>query len=351
MKDYDDNNSGTVLHDGSVVAITINYNGGQEVLRCLDSLLKQTRPINQIVVVDNKSSDNSIAMARQRFPSVIFIESPSNEGWGVGCNRGIQTTASEFVVLVNNDAYLEPDCVEKMIEGVRQSVEYGSCASRILLADDSQTIEAAGVAIFRDGSSIGRGRLRPAAEYSEAKDVFCANDCCCLYRREMLAQIGIYDPDFFIYCDETDVGWRQQLAGWRCIYNPEAVAYHSHSYTAGSYTDFKAFHVERNRLFLCFKYFPVLDLFASIVYAAARFVLQVWFSAGGKGALSEYRKKHSLLEGFVVLVKANWAAICKLPIMWRRRRAFMPLRKLTNRQFERLFKDYGVSIKDMAGYV
>lgn len=343
-------NSGP-LPDRSVAVVIVNYNGGNALLRNLDSMRQQSYRVSEIVVVDNQSTDGSLKKAREQFPNVTFIENSYNAGWGVGCNVGIQATKSEFIALANNDAYLDPRCIEKMVHAIQLRPDYGSCASRILLWDDPKTLEAAGVSIYRDGSSVGRGRLQPAEKYNKIEEVFCACDCCCLYRREMLDQIGLYDPDFFIYCDETDIGWRHQLAGWKCIYTPQAIAYHVHSRSAGSYSNFKAYYVERNRIFLCIKWFPVSDLIASIFFAAYRYMLQVWLSYRGKGALAEYRKSNSLSQGFKILLKAHWEALRKAPCMLQRRREFMPIRRLSNRELSDLFERYGITAHNMAEYM
>lgn len=343
-------NSGS-LPDRSVAVIVINYNGGDALLRNLNSIRKQSYLPTEIVVVDNDSTDGSVEKAREQFPDVTFIENSYNAGWGVGCNAGIQATKSEFIALLNNDAYLDPLCIEKMVHAIRLRPDYGSCASKILLWDDPKTLEAAGVSIYRDGSSVGRGRLQPAEKYNEMEEVFCACDCCCLYRREMLDKIGLYDPDFFIYCDETDIGWRHQLAGWKCVYTPQAIAYHMHSRSAGSYSDFKAYHVERNRIFLCMKYFPPGAFIASMFFAAHRYMLQVRFSYRGQGALAEYRENNSLWQGFKILLKAHWEALKKAPRMLRRRREFMSIRRLSNRKLSDLFERYGVTAHNMAKYM
>lgn len=336
--------------DGSVVAIVINYNGGAALLKCLDSLGRQTYPPKEIVVVDNLSTDDSLVRARQAFPSSTFIANTFNAGWGVGCNIGIQASRSEFIAILNNDAHLDLRCIEEMVAAIRRRQDYGACASRILLWDEPNTMEVAGIVIYRDGSSIGRGRLAPATAYAESDEVFCANDCCCLYRRAMIDDIGLYDPDFFIYCDETDMGWRQQLAGWRCIYNPAAIAYHAHSRAAGSYTDFKLFHVERNRIFICLKYFPLLRLAASFPVAFHRYFYCAWAAARGRGALRRYRDAHSMWHGIAVLARAHWAALRKASVMWRRRREFNRRWRIPRRAFKDILRRFGVGPRTMVEY-
>jgi GT2 family glycosyltransferase len=334
----------------NIVAIIINYNGGEQILDCIHSLTRQTLIPDQIVVVDNQSTDGSLNKVRHLFPNVTTIENGYNAGWGIGCNVGIQSTKSEYIALINNDAYLDFDCLEEMVRAIQLRPDYGSCASKILLWDDPRTIEAAGVAIYMDGSSIGRGRLQPVEQYTDLKEIFCANDCCCLYRRQMIEDIGLYDPDFFIYCDETDIGWRQQLAGWRCVYAPKAIAYHAHSKSAGSYTDFKAYHVERNRVFLCLKYFPFPYFVASFFFALHRYIFQVWLSRKGKGALAKYRRTNSMSQGLKILIKSQRDALKKISIMFQRRREFYSRHPFSTPQFATLLRLYGVTPKKMASY-
>ncbi len=343
------NRTGTTK-SGQIAVIIINYNGGEQIIECLRSLEKQTYTNHCVIVVDNESTDGSVAEIRQQFPTVRIIENGYNAGWGVACNIGIEATDTEYVALLNNDAYLDEQCLAKMVEAIELGEQYGSCASKILLWDEPDTIEVAGLVIYRDGLSVGRGRLESAENYNEIEEVFCANDCCCLYRREMLDQIGLYDPDFFIYADETDMGWRHQIAGWKCIYTPHAIAYHAHSRAAGSYSDFKAYHVERNRIFIALKYFPVRNLAASFFYAAFRYVSQVWLSRKGQGSLAKYREDASLWQGVKVLVCAHVDAIRMAPTMLRRRQTYQSIWRLPRKDVEGLFDHFGTTAREMALY-
>jgi GT2 family glycosyltransferase len=341
---------GPVSQEGNVAVIIVNYNGGDKILKCLQSLERQTYPNFKAVVVDNRSRDGSLEAVRTRFPQVRVIENDANAGWGIACNVGIEATAGEYVALLNNDAYLDEHCLEEMVRSIRLLKDYGSCASKILLWDDPDKIEVAGLVIYRDGLSVGRGRLQPADRYNDSGEVFCANDCCCLYRREMLNDIGLYDPDFFIYADETDMGWRHQLAGWKCIYTPRAIAYHAHSSAAGIYSDFKAYHVERNRIYLCLKYFPIRMLIASFFFAAYRYGCQVWAARKGRGSLAKYREHSSLGRGLRLLFKIHLDAFRMAPVMLRRRRDYRPIRRLSNGDIEALFRRYGITAREVAHY-
>jgi GT2 family glycosyltransferase len=340
------------LNQSEKVSVIIpNYNGGERIVPCIKSILAQTYQPIELVIIDNASSDGSLDLIRKQFPNIRLIETGYNAGWGIACNVGMKATTGKYIALLNNDAFLEKDCVAQMVKAINRDPKFGSCASRILLWDQKDVTEVCGLVIHEDGSSCGRGRLGPADQYMKIEEVFCANDCCCLYRREMIDDVGDYDPDFFIYCDETDIGWKHQLAGWKCVYAPDAVAYHAHSRAAGSYSPFKAYHVERNRIFIAIKYFPFWMFVSSFFIAAYRYLYQWYLSAfEKKGALAHYRKEHSLLAGLRILLKAHWDALRKFPVMWRRRRSIQKTRRITHQDIRALFKRYGISTRDMASY-
>lgn len=342
--------SRSTLNNQSVGAIIVNYNGGEPVLKCIHSLMGQSLTPDHIVVVDNQSTDGSPHELRTLYPELAIIENSFNAGWGVGCNIGIKSIETEYVALINNDAYLDTRCLEEMVKAIQMRPNYGSCASKIFLWDDPGTIEAAGVMVYKDGSSIGRGRLQSSDKYNDFQEVFCASDCCSLYRRRALLEIGLYDPDFFMYCDDTDIGWRLQLSGWKCVFNPKATAFHAHSRSSGSYTDFKAYHVERNRLFLCIKYFPLPYLISGFLFSGYRYLYQVWMSLQWKGALAKYRKQQSLFHGLMILAKAYWHAIKKAPTMFHRRREFFSKFHPPPRQFAKLLHRYGGTANQFASY-
>lgn len=334
-----------------VLAVIPNYNGGDAVLRCIESVKKQSYSPIEIIVVDNSSSDNSLQAIKDRFSDITCIETGYNAGWGIACNIGMAHSNSRYIALLNNDAWIEENCIAEMVKAIELKPEYGSCASKILLGDGSDTVEACGLVIAKDGSSCGRGRLKPPSEYDAMAEIFCANDCVCLYKREMITEIGEYDPDFFIYCDETDMGFRHQIAGWKCIYQPTAVAHHAHSKSAGSYSNFKAFYVERNRIFLLLKYFPLGLMLKGFACSIIRYSFQFGISlTHKKGALARYLENHSIFSGIGILLKAHLYALFKAPTMLKRRAQMVKLRRISNQEFRMLFTRFGISLKSMASY-
>jgi len=334
-----------------VLVVIPNYNGAERIEACLRSVFSQTYQPIEVVVVDNASQDGSDRLIEEKFSQVRLVRAGYNSGWGLACNTGMHAAESDYIVLLNNDAFMDQKCVEEMVKAIEQNPRYGACASRILLWNEPEKAEVCGLVIYPDGSSCGRGRLGPAGRYLKGEEVFGASGCCNLYRRSMVEDVGDFDPDFFIYCDDTDISWRQQLAGWKCIYAPAAVAYHEHSLAAGSYSSFKAYHVERNRIFIAIKCFPLPLLIGSIFLSFWRYAFQCYFSmAEKKGALAHFREKHSLLSGLRLLIKAHWDAYRKLPVMWRRRREILEKQKISYGEVLGLFRRFGISTRQMAGY-
>ena len=121
-------------------------------------------------------------------------------------------------------------------------------APKILSLTDRKIIDNVGQLLYADGLSRGRGRLEAdRGQYDQEEEILLPSGCAMLLRRTMLADIGGFDEDLFAYCDDTDLGLRAQLAGWRCRSVPAAVVYHAYSATTSAYSPLKAFLVERNR--------------------------------------------------------------------------------------------------------
>ena len=122
--------------------------------------------------------------------------------------------------------------------------EDGACASRIYLKFERDLLDAAGIVVCPDGLSIGRGRLERGERYNREEEVFFGSGCCLMARREMLEDVKVgdeyFDESFFMYADDTDLGWRAALRGWKSIYAPDALVYHLHSASSESYSPLKS---------------------------------------------------------------------------------------------------------------
>jgi GT2 family glycosyltransferase len=225
---------------GLISVVVLNWNGMTVLDRCLGSLEHQTYSSLEIIVVDNASTDGSAEWVRAKFPNVRLIVNERNLGFGGG-NIGIRAVSGRYIMMLNNDTRLDSQCIEELKRTIEKDERYGACASKILLEYEEDLIDAAGIVVCPDGLSIGRGRLEKGDRYDEEVEVFFASDCACLYRKEMLDDIGLYDEDFFAYAEDTDLGWRARLAGWKAYYVPEAIVYYHYSKKFGTCSTLKAF--------------------------------------------------------------------------------------------------------------
>jgi GT2 family glycosyltransferase len=328
--------------------VVLNWNGQQVVEECLESLQKQTYSPLEVIVVDNASTDGSAELVKKGFPEVKLIVNKTNLGFGGGNNVGIRASQGRYIMMLNNDTRLDPKCIEELKGPLEKDPRYGVCASKILLEYEDDLIDAAGIVVCPDGLSIGRGRLEKGNIYDEEAEVFFASDCACLYRREMLEDIGLYDEDFFAYADETDMGWRAQLAGWRCIYNPKAIVHHFHSASSGTYSPFKAYLVERNRIWVAIKSFPVSLLIFGQFYTFWRYVLQAYGAFTSKGAAGRFTSDFSKTELVKILIRVYLSIWKSLPLMIRKRRAIQRKKRISNKEVCRLIRQYGISAKEIA---
>ena len=332
-----------------ISAVVLNWNGCHVLDNCLRSLYNQTyRPL-EIIVVDNASTDGSVDFLREKFHSVHLIRNDKNLGFGAGNNIGIRASQGRYIMMLNNDTRLDPNCVEELKRSIEKDERFGACASKILLESRPDTIDGVGIVVCPDGLSFGRGRLQKRERYDEEEEIFFASDGACLYRREMLDDIGLYDEDFFAYADETDMGWRAQLAGWKCIYSPKAIVYHHHSTsTGGRVSFFKAFLVERNRIWVALKNFPVSLILLGQFYTLWRYAFQAYGALMGKGTAGRFTSDFSKAELVKILVRAYFSAARKFPLMLRKRRMIQQKKRIANRKVYRLIREFGISAREIA---
>ncbi|MBI2305261.1 MAG: glycosyltransferase family 2 protein [Chloroflexi bacterium] len=216
-----------------VSVIIPNWNGAPYLAVCLDSLRRQTYNDFQVVVVDNGSHDQSLALLRE-FPEVQVIPLPSNRFFAGAVNQGIRCSQGEVVVLLNNDTEAEPTWLEELVRGLEAHSEAGMAASKLLLFRQRGILHSAGDFYGRDGVPGNRGVWqRDNGQYDIVEEVFGPCGGAAAYQRRMLDDIGLFDEDFKGYCEDVDLAFRGQLRGYRCAFIPSARVYHHLSATGG----------------------------------------------------------------------------------------------------------------------
>lgn len=272
----------------SVAAVVVNWNGGDGLLACFTALDAQTRPFDEIVLVDNASQDGSADAVAQRFPRVRVLRNDANLGFGAGVNRGVQAATSDWVALINSDAIADRDWVARMLEVADFGAGVGMVACKIYLNRERRTLDKVGHKIALDGQNFGRGHgALDTGQFDHLTEVAWPDGCAALFRRSLFLQVGGVDEEFFAYADDADLGIRIRLAGYRCTLAPEAIVEHRHSQTLGAYSPRKLYLVERNRIWLSAKYFPWLLLAVNPVLWGCRAALTLAAHRSGEGSFSK----------------------------------------------------------------
>jgi len=286
-----------------------NWNGAHHLPTCLESLRRQTYPHFEVIVADNGSTDGSLDLLARDYPWVRVLPLGENRGFAGACNAGMRIAQGEFIVLLNNDTEADPRWLEEVVAAFERHPEAGIVASKMLLFDRRDTFHTAGDFYRLDGIPGNRGVWqRDEGQYDREEYVFSACGGSAAYRRVMLEQVGLLDEDFFYSCEDVDLAWRAQLAGWRCVYAPRAVVYHKLSATGGGTT--ASFYDGRNFIYLLVKDYPG-DLWRVHWRAILRAQLRVTWEAlrAWRGAAARARLRGQL------------AGLLGIPKMLRKRRA------------------------------
>lgn len=307
-----------------VSIIILNWNGKPLLKDCLDSLRNQGFRDFEAVVVDNGSSDGSAAYLREAYPWVRLVALQENTGFAGGNNRAFAECSGRFIVTLNNDTKLEPDFLAAMVAAAEADPCIGMVAAKMLNFYQPGRIDSVGVRVTASGmgQNIGVGE-QDRGQYDAPLDVFGPCAGAALYRREMLEQVGFFDPAFFAYYEDLDLAWRGRLAGWRAVTAPNAVVYHVHSATSGKMSPFTVYQVQRNKWFVLLKDWPAALLlkYSPLIFLfdLAGFLLAMLRGRGGAA------------------VRARLSVLRELPRLLSERRQVQKGRCLTTTEIKGLF--------------
>jgi GT2 family glycosyltransferase len=242
-----------------VTVVIPNWNGERFLKTCLRALRKQSFRDFETMIVDNGSTDGSLDLSTRDFPEVRTIALSENRGFTVAVNRGIRASGAGLVALLNNDTEADPDWLAALVRAADSHPEAGLFASRLVDFRDRGVLDGAGDALRLSGLPyrLGHGE-RDRGQFDRPAYVFGACAAAALYRRGMLDEVGLFDEDFESYCEDGDLSFRAQLAGYRCRYVPDSVVYHMGSASSGGKRSALATRLgSRNSLSLLLKNVPL----------------------------------------------------------------------------------------------
>ena len=224
--------------------VIVNYNGIDQLRRCLASLSKQDYPNCDTWVVDNASADGSADCVAQEFPWVHLIRNAANLGYADANNIGFEHSAGEYIAVLNPDTVVEPEWLRELVRALEADPRAGLATSRILLMDHPGRINACGNEITFTGLTFCRGLEQPADRYLNLEPVSAVSGAAFAIKCSVLNDAGNFDGDFFMYYEDTDLSLRAMLAGYTCLYVPTSVVYHQYTFR---FSPHKCYFQERNR--------------------------------------------------------------------------------------------------------
>ena len=246
--------------------IVVTWNRRELLRACLTSLRRQIAAEFEVIVVDNGSTDGSADVAEHEFGCRV-LRNRENRGFCAANNAA----RGEFIALLNNDAEAESGWLAALCRAFEDRPEVGMAASKILVYEDPGRIDKAGHLIFPDGQNRGRGSgERDLGQYDRVEECLWPDGCAAMYRRQMLVSIGGFDEDFFAYADDAELGLRARIAGWKCLYVPDAVVRHHRGGAVAVASTRRLFLIERNRVLLALKLFPWSLLWLNVPYYLMR---------------------------------------------------------------------------------
>jgi GT2 family glycosyltransferase len=287
------------MPDPLLSVIIPQYNGAHYLPPCFTALRAQSYRNLEIILVDNGSADDSVALTRRNFPEVRVLELGQNLGLTGAINRGIELATGEVVVPLNNDTEVAPQWAQALVERLNAFPDAGIVASKMLLFAERHKIHSAGDGFGSNGIPINRGVWQPDTGQFDA-DTYIFGGCggAVAYRREMLAEIGLFDEDLFMYMEDVDLNWRAQLAGYRVVFAPQAVVYHHLSATGGGVI--ASYYTGRNTIWVLAKDLPGVVFrrhWAKIVGAQLKIALDAARAWRGEAARARLKGQAAGLLG------------------------------------------------------
>jgi GT2 family glycosyltransferase len=272
----------------SVSIVIPTSRGGADLSACLGSVAAQRYPDLDTIVVDNASADRSIAQLPQRFSNLRVLRNEENRGFVGACNQGIEESTGDLILLLNDDAVLEPSALEALVDALSGRPSWGACQAKLLLMHDPGRLDTAGSFLTATGFLVHRGAYEPEERFTESDEIFAAKGAALLLRRSALDVTGAFDPRYFAYFEETDLCWRLWLAGWRVGFAADARVLHKLGSTASALPSaFVQFHSFKNRICTLLKNLGGARLTWMLPYHLALCLsLAGWYALRGRVALA-----------------------------------------------------------------
>lgn len=301
--------------------VVLNWNGRRWLEACLTALAADAGPDVETMLVDNASTDDSVAFVRDRFPWVRVLPLSANLGFAEGNNRGAAGATAEYLVFLNNDTVVQPGWLAALAAEADASPDVGLVTSCVVCMDEVGRIDSAGDGYLRAGGAFKIGHGAPAARLRESRDVFGACGAAFLIRRALFERLGGFASHFFMVYEDVDLSYRARLAGARVRYAADAVVRHAVSGSIGRMSPQAVYYGQRNLEWTWLRNSPrpvlVRSVAAHLVYGLAAglaYARQGLFGPWLRGKLAALRRLRATLAERRVI---QATAVASADDLWR----------------------------------
>ena len=273
------------MNEKSLISIIVlNYNAGELLLNCINSLKKSTYQNIEILVVDNISSDDSHTKCKKQFPDIKLIQNRKNLGYCGGNNVGIKEAKGEFIVILNPDTIVEENWLDEMFNAFNEFGD-GLYQPKIISLNESDIIQSTGNMIHAFGFGFARDKGKKIIEKKEEiEKIGYASGTCLFTTKKVLEKVGLLDEFLFLYHDDLDLGWRAAQIGINSYYVPKSKIFHAESYSL-KWSAKKFYWLERNRKY-CLKTHYSKDTYKKMSFSLMLVDLSIWIFYISKGFLN-----------------------------------------------------------------
>lgn len=310
-----------------LVSIVIaNWNGGSVFENCLHSLAAMTYKSWELIVVDNASTDQSQDLPGKvlKKTGIRLVENKRNVGFALANNQGFKLARGKYVLLLNNDTTVATDLLDVLVAKMEMDDNLGVIQPKIKMMDHPGYLDNAGSFFTAIGflKHWGFGR-KDSKEFEMEKEVFSAKGACMLLRKNLVDEIGLFDPDFVSYFEESDLCWRVWLSGRRVIFYPKTYIFHKVGFTikrldVGNIN----FHYYKNRITSLFRNLGIANLLVILpIHILLSFGISLVFFIRGK------------FSPAAMIFKAIWWNVSNLGLNLKKRALVQKMRKIKDSDF------------------
>jgi len=304
--------------------LIVNHNGIEHLDECLGSIEAQDFRDFEIVMVDNASTDDSVALVGKRFPDVKIVRSTANLGFAGGNNLGIRNCRGDFVFLLNNDTRLQPGALPSLARGIRRNRGIRVFGCFLIDYENPDRVDSAGDTLYTAGVPFSFAGF-PVTKFQAPRRVTAVCAGAAVYHRGLLDELGGFDEDFFLLFEDVDLCLRARHFGEDILFLPSVKVLHKGSASfGGKHSNLYLYYYERNLLLVFLKNFPLRSLLRTLPRHIALKIPRL-LHAMVRGALATY-------------LRANWDSIRMIPRALEKRRRILEISRLSPGEFDDLLR-------------